>query len=945
MTRRLYQAPFSRTDTADFLVREVIGAVPGPDFRHIFYLCPSPRKLRDVQWRFAHQVNAEAFLPPRFFTLGEFSRNLHNEFGSSRRLSPELSTLLVQMIFRQKNSAAGSSSPPLGYCRAVANFIRDLKRAAAVRELGKTRQLIAKLLDAYEKPRARALEALDILEAYDEALKKRGWSDDEDIMTSATGWVTSYPEIPLLVLDSFVAPTRLEQELIAALLSRAQKTFALCYAGPGDEAAYRLGLNFVHFLKSQDFSVVQLEPSPNPPQLSPLRFNSAEDEIAGIARDIKLRNLDGQLKLTDTIVALPALEAYAPLVSRIFREYGIPATVYPNQKLAASPPAVAALSLLAALESGYERTVTTAAFSSEFLPRLLRLSSDTDDKSRNAAAVALNQAARKAGIIRGADAWSHLAQRLEPEEGFKSEVASSFAKDLERRVKQAINLGQTIMDGARTLGEYALRFKKLLGAADFCDNLDPAEPVSDQLLKARGQLYDLLDSLVAFEADFGPQPTDLTGFYQAFSYLLNNVSAHTPDLSPQGVLILSLSETLGLNPDHLYLATLTESGLPGRYPVDPLLPDFVRRELGMPDMDWHLDHERFHFERTCHSSRTAPWLSYHSGAEGKLVLPTPFIEQEPVQAKPAPGLFSPAEEQRYEGSESGKGLSETVQPVDFSADKEVLAILESRFGPNRHLSVTKLEKYRACPYRFYVYEILGLEPVELPKLSLEPQQWGRVVHRALAELYGNGPVSLDQLRSRTLTSLNKVIGEFELDQFWTEVTRRLFENSIDDIIKCEAELRAEGFEPAGVEVTLCGEAGPRALVKGRLDRYDSDGARLRVLDYKTGTSKLPDAKGVTEKKTYLQLPIYCHLLLADHKDKTIANMGIYSTTEAKVNWLVKKGDSVDELIKAALANAIEIIHLIRVGSFSAQPADTKEGCKNCPQAFLCGKPVRKRKRD
>ncbi len=498
--------------------------------------------------------------------------------------------------------------------------------------------------------------------------------------------------------------------------------------------------------------------------------------------------------------------------------------------------------------------------------------------------------------------------------------------------------------GAQTLGDYAVRFKELLGVAGFCRNLDPLEPKASLLLEDRGELYDILDSLAGFEADFGARPVDLSEFAKTLNYLVS-LCRRTSDRAPRGVLILSLAETLGLEPEHLYLGALTESSLPSRYPVDPLLPDSVRRELGMPDMNWHLDRERFHFERARRSSQTSPWLSYHSGAEGKLVLPTPFLEQEPVQAKPAPGLFSPAEEQRYNGSESAIVLPETVRPVDFSSDKEVLATLESRFGPSRHLSVTRLEKYRACPYCFYVSEVLGLEPVEPPKLSIEPQQWGLIVHRALARLYKEGLVPLDKLKSSALASLDAVIGEFGLNRFWTEVTRRLFENSIDDIVKCEAGLRAEGFEPAGVEVTLRGEAGPGVLVKGRLDRYDSDGKRLLVLDYKTGSSGAVKPHEVIEDRTHLQLPIYCHLLNTDHKDKTIANMGIYSTREARIYWLAGDKASVEELISVALANAVEIAHLIRAGSFPAQPADMKEGCKDCPNAFLCGESVSKRDRD
>lgn len=906
-------------------------------------MCPSPRRLHDIQLRFAQAAGSGAFIPPRFLTLPELARRLHQSRGSTRRFRPELKPLLVQNLLAQERKTGTAPVPSIGYCNAVAGFIRDVKLAAADSDLRTTRQTVTKLLDAYEKPRTRALEAFDILERYDSALHRNNWSDDEDILALAAGWVAAGPSLPLLVLDCFVSPSRLEQKLIAALLDRAEKSLALCFGGPDADQSYRLGSDFIRFLKTLSFSVSPLQAPPARPEPPLLRFNSPDDEVAGIARDIKLRSLSGELDITRTVVALPALETFAPLVSRTFREYGIPATIYPTQDLTASPPVVAALELLTALETRYERTSTTAAFASEFLPGLLRLSSDTDGSARTTAAAALNRAAREAGIVKDADAWLHLSERLEPEYGFESEDERSFARDLEKRVKQAIRLTEKMLAGAQTLGEYAVRFKGLLGAAGFCRDLEPHNPESAPLLEDRGELYDILDSLAGFEADFGAQPVDLPGFARTLTYLVG-MTHRTAERMPRGVIILSLSETLGLAPEHLYLGALTESNLPSRYPVDPLLPDAVRRKLGLPDIDWHLDRERFHFERTRRSSPAAPWLSYHSAAEGKLVLPTPFFDREPVQAKPALGLFSPEEEQRHRGTESGIALPETVRPVDFGADKDVLAALDSRFGSTRHLSVTRLERYRACPYCFYVNEVLGLEPLEPPSLKIEPQQWGLIVHRALAELYRNGPVPLDQLRSRALASLNQVIGEFGLNRFWTEVTRRLFENNLDDIVECEAGLRAKGFNPAGTEVSLRGEAGPDVLVKGRLDRFDSDGRQIVVLDYKTGSSGAVKPRDVIENRTHLQLPVYCHLLNNIHKDKTIANMGIYSTQEAKVNWLADKGTSVEELISAALANAVEIVGLIRAGKFPALPA--KDGtCGNCPQAFLCGKPVPNKHRD
>jgi ATP-dependent helicase/DNAse subunit B len=717
-------------------------------------------------------------------------------------------------------------------------------------------------------------------------------------------------------------------------VERSEATLALGYGNGSDDPAYRLGAGFCRFLKELSFSVTRLPPAPEPPAPPLFCFNSPEDEVTGICRAIKQQSLDSRLDLAETVVVFPGLQAIAPLASRTFREYGIPATVYPAQDLAASPPVVAVLELLNALETGYERVATTAAFSSEFLPGLLHLSSDKDGCRRAAAAAALNRAACEAGIVKDADAWKHLAERLEPEYSFDDEERA-FALDLQKRARQAIGLAEKFMSRPKTLGEFSHGLKQLLEAAGFCHDLKPDEPEAQLLLEDRSELYDILDSIVGFESDFGARPADLTGFTKTFTYLVG-LSRRTPERVPRGVLVLSLSETLGLTPRHLFIGGLTETSLPSRYPVDPLLPDSVRRRLDLPDIDWHRDHERFHFERTRNCSPSPPWLSYHAAADAKPVLPTPFLDLEPKNVQPVPGLFSPEEEQRYDGATAGKTLPQAGRPVDFAQDNNVLCALSRSFGPDVKLSVTQLERYRACPYCFYLSDVLGLEELERPGLEVGPQQWGIMVHRALARLYRDGPVPLEQLKQKALASLDDVIAEFGLNRFWAEVTRRLFENSIDDIVECESGLRAEGFLPAGTEVRVEGRVGPDLLLKGRIDRYDESGKRLRVLDYKTGGSGFAGPADVIESRTHLQLPVYSHLLAQGRPGVKVDNMGIYLTRDARVRWMTGDKHPVDVLVRTALENAVETARAIRAGEFPPRPADERT-CAECHQAFLCGR--------
>ena len=187
---------------------------------------------------------------------------------------------------------------------------------------------------------------------------------------------------------------------------------------------------------------------------------------------------------------------------------------------------------------------------------------------------------------------------------------------------------------------------------------------------------------------------------------------------------MDMTETLGLAPKHLYFGGLTESNLPGAYSGDPILPDRVRRELGMPDIDWHRDWQRFNFCRTMSASPNTPFLSFYDSDEGRPVLPSPFLTIAPLRPESSDIIYSKAEEQTERGKAAGIRFADTCRPVDFGRDPDVLKALAARFGPERPISVTRLEAYRTCPYLFYLENILGLQTPEEPRYDIDARQWG-----------------------------------------------------------------------------------------------------------------------------------------------------------------------------------------------------------------------------
>jgi RecB family exonuclease len=952
MTRKLILAPFGAHDAAERLLREALKLAAEP--RDILYLCPSPRRLRLAEAELLSRLEKDAVVPPRFASLTQLARDIHDRHGSARRLLPELKPLLVQQLLSAEaaspkpqapsRSHAGSRSasdystfdirhstfPSIGYSRAVAGFITEIRRYVPAVDQANLRQRIQGLLEGFPQPLARLLECLDCLDRYEAALARLDWTDDEGIMAEAARLVGETVLPGVLVLDSFVAPNRLESDLLRALIEKSKSCLVLGYAGDPRDADYALPGKFAEFVASCGRFETERLPEPAPVLPSFYEYPDIEEEVKAVCRAIITQNAAA----SETFVAVPKLAEFAPLIKRVFEAYGVDVTVYPETSLATSPPVVAVLELLRANDTGYERIATTAAFGSPYLPGLLALDTDEDSAARDRAAAALNHYSRKGRIIKGRRDWARIADSVQATEDYELQAdEQKFLRDIQSRVRHALDLLDETMKEKATPGAFARGLKQLLGRAGFVGNIDPVDDTEAELLVNRKSLYDILDTLADFETEFGGQEESRGRFIKTLTYLVEN-SKRTADHDPAGVTVVDMTETLGIHPPRLFFCGLTEKSLPSPYSPDPILPDRVRKALGMPDVDWHRDHERFHFRRTLESSPNPPVLSLHSSQDGQPVLPSPFLALKPEKVKRSDAIYSDAEEQAAQGRAVGKAFAETTIDVDFSGDKEVLAELAADFGPSRPVSVTRLENYQRCPYEFYIDHVLGIETPEEPRYDVDARQWGLVIHLVMEKLYADGPVAIDKLEAAARKALDATLKEVDLPPFWTEVTRRVFTGLLPEVISTETELREGGFVPGRAELRLRGSLDKNINLKGRADRVDTAGKRFRIIDYKTGAPRNYGGKAVLEG-THLQLPLYAWMYEHGDKGMQADNFGIYGLREPGVYWFAGRKYDVKQLIEAAVANAVDVVGKIRSGRFPALPGDDN-ACEYCGLGHTCG---------
>ena len=178
-----------------------------------------------------------------------------------------------------------------------------------------------------------------------------------------------------------------------------------------------------------------------------------------------------------------------------------------------------------------------------------------------------------------------------------------------------------------------------------------------------------------------------------------------------------------------------------------------------------------------------------------------------------------------------------------------------------------METYAACGFRFLLDDALELEALETPKAGYDAAQRGSMLHGILEKVYARAgdPTNVDAVL-QVLPQVAQEVFKAAPTQYgfrplliWEKQQAELVER-LDVSIRNLAEEEA-GFRPAyfeqwfGTPPLKVETSAGTILLRGVIDRVDVNAERnLRVIDYKTGMSKL-DARSLGEGLR-LQLVLY-----------------------------------------------------------------------------------------
>ncbi len=234
-----------------------------------------------------------------------------------------------------------------------------------------------------------------------------------------------------------------------------------------------------------------------------------------------------------------------------------------------------------------------------------------------------------------------------------------------------------------------------------------------------------------------------------------------------GVQVTTLNEIRGLQFDYLFIGGMCEGDLPTRYTPEIFFSgSYVRNELT------HQTEERYQFYQSICSWNKKLYLTYPSKedkqelavsnilTEFENLISVHEINETDYDSK----IYSKEELLKLIGQigidEAKKIINETE--LNFEEIKNSIQIDELRktepFGESnftgnissvlsdegkkkllgfkdREYSISQLETYAKCPYKYFAERILFLQPLEEPSEEIEALEMGTILHNILYEFY------------------------------------------------------------------------------------------------------------------------------------------------------------------------------------------------------------------
>ena len=435
----------------------------------------------------------------------------------------------------------------------------------------------------------------------------------------------------------------------------------------------------------------------------------------------------------------------------------------------------------------------------------------------------------------------------------------------------------------------------------------------------------------------------------------------SPRTGPHGVLLLDAPAAAYADVDELRLVGLVERDWPERVRRSIFYPASLLSQLGWPNETDRLAAARGRFHDLLRLARRRVSVSTFTLEDDAIVSGSSFLQEIETSGLPIERAESSRSEQPISrvvasswGTEAATWLA--LRAGRSPEDSEAYHGAAGSRAPDVY-AVSQVERYLACPFKYFAARVLQLDEEREDESGLSPQERGQLLHEVFETFFarwqerGGRAITADSLADAlelftsvaesTLAHLGEADRALERTYLLgSAVAPGLGERAFNFEIEQETPVLERLLEqPLEGTFQFTGTEGPRAIsVRGKADRIDllEDGT-LRVIDYKLG--RAPKAARALQLRVY-SVCAEQHLKGRHGRTWTVSSAGYVAFKEKTpfvplgASALLNRG--LEQALDQGVARFVAAVEGIERGEFPVRPEEPFL-CTWCGYAGVCRK--------
>lgn len=1038
----------TREKINDIDIDEIVNStISSGSINKILFLVPTNRKARTLKKELISLMPNSAAFQIKVETLNTISSKILSEINPFHQMSEAASSVFIRQISANTKFRYLSlyrEEIPTGTLDKIRNVIMEHKRHGISPE-----DLISVANKLTGSEKNKALDIADVYKAYLEKCFSLRAYDYGDIYTNLINvneesfkqsFAKTYNGAEYVFLDGFSEFSKPEIEIIFKISCEAKLFISIDYYSGNDflfshlentvELLNNFGFTFIKDLRAPDMNKFhtyireKLFKVRSPKQKKKLRISPAvlcgankEKEVELIAKQIKTILLEEKTEPHKICLAFNLVQDYSSTVKDVFTKIGIPFNLTDRTLLQNAAPVIALINYLETVENDFYFKNVFRALNNRFIElpeidsaNLYRVSSEHKIISGKENWInSINDAL--SNVSNSGDEYDLSGRKLRLEKA-KLDIQKLF--DFLKPFESKMNIEVF----RQRLSSFIVDSKLVFAVLKTGEEKEKNVRAIVELLNVTNEIFTLMVEEHGSEKKY-PLSFYVEQLRTACGWARFNVKEKTD----YGVLVTSLDEIRGLQFDYLFIGGLCDGILPTRFNPEIFFSGSYKKQAYM-----HQTEERYLFYRALCSWKKRLFLSYHQNNSNKETVTSSFLKDfislintEEINSESfASSIFSQEEllieagrnltsELRLAlGENAVNTISEALEvdkkrnifpfggssytgevlsEDDLTITKVELEEIENKLKQlaNKQYSISQLENYAKCPFKYFTERILGIETIEEPTEDIEAIEMGRVLHSILYDFYSElrkKKIVLQKCSDADFAKAKKLIFEIAAKQLEStafkspltfyekekiiglggneeeSVLYRFIENERDsekDFIPKFFEVgfgRLRSDESDDVLTTKDAIAVDGINLRGKIDRIEihEDDSSFNIVDYKLSGTKptYNDLKtGVS-----LQMPIYLYAaaeLLSKKFNRTFTpnEMFIYSLKYSEEDFgktkvslgrnKDAKFNSVEELIENSLGYIKNYVQKISEGKFNLSTLEDRESkvCRFCQFRLVC----------